>query len=158
MKKYIINVHFDMVVTKEVVAATLDEAKEMAINEAASSDLNTEADCCGTDSCLVSEEEVRDCETTNLEMLFWGMNHIAQNHGFKASANEHSIAEDGEVCIFGGCNVPTLADVKFLCEDVHIPADYIESSEMGIDVFIPEDWSETTANETYKGNNYWRKN
>ena len=45
---------------------------------------------------------------TNLEMLCWGIQHIAENHGFHANVNYE---EDGEVCIYGGCNVPTLSDV-----------------------------------------------
>ena len=95
---------------------------------------------------------------TNLEMLFWGTNHIAQNHGFKARADEEIVLEDGEVCIYGGCNIPVLADVRFLCEDVGIPKDYIESSEMGIDVYIPEDWYEKQAQKEYKGNDFWKRN
>lgn len=72
-----------------------------------------------------------------IEVLLWGIQHIAQNHGFNASINYE---EDGEVCIYGGCNLPTLADVKFLCEDLEIPVGYIDSSEYGIDLFVDWTW------------------
>lgn len=98
--------------------------------------------------------------TTNLDRLFWGMKHIAENHGFQAKADMESITEDGEVCIFGGCNVPTLADVQFLCQNVGISKDNIESSDYGIDVWIPFDWFETKAREPYTTPDFmefWRK-
>lgn len=92
---------------------------------------------------------------TNLEMLCWGIQHIAENHGFHANVNYE---EDGEVCIYGGCNVPTLSDVQMLCEDVGIDKSFIESGECGIDVFIPADWYETKANQPYKaGLGLWRR-
>ena len=94
-------------------------------------------------------------EKTNLEMLVWGIQHIAKNHGFKSTTD---YKEDGEVCIYGGCNVPTLSDVQMLCEDVGINKDWIESSDFGIDVFISEEWYEGKAQEPYKkGFEFWRR-
>ena len=91
-----------------------------------------------------------------IDVLCWGMEHIAQNHGFEAAT--HSI-DDGDVCIFGGCNVPTLQDVIFLCEDLKIEKDCIESSDFGIDVFITEEWYEGYAQEEYKptGHEFWKR-
>lgn len=93
---------------------------------------------------------------TNFEMLIWGIQHIAENHGFHCNVEDYET--DGEVCIWGGCNVPTLADVQFLCDDIGIPRDYIDSNECGIDVFIPKDWYDTKAREPYtKGDEFWRR-
>ena len=51
---------------------------------------------------------------TNLEMLVWGLNHIAENHGIKFGV---------DLCVYGGCSVPILADVQMLCEELGIDAD-----------------------------------
>jgi hypothetical protein len=92
---------------------------------------------------------------TNLEMLIWGVNHIAENHHFKASTADWE--EDGQVCIWGGCNVPTLTDVRMLCEDLGIPHDFIESNEFGIDVFIPEDWLAEKSELPFDGQCMWQR-
>lgn len=55
MKRYTINVHFDMVVTEEVEAENIDEARQTAERLAAEKDLN-KADCMNVDSCLVDEK------------------------------------------------------------------------------------------------------
>ena len=93
---------------------------------------------------------------TKFEVLVWGIKHIAENHGFNASTNWE---EDGEVCIYGGCNVPTLSDVRMMCKELGIPGDFVESSSFGIDVFIPEDWYESEANEEYHSTNIemWKR-
>lgn len=92
---------------------------------------------------------------TNIEMLCWGIGHIAKNHNLNAYTNYE---EDGEVCIYGGCNVPTLSDVQMLCEDLGIDKTNIESGECGIDVFIPADWWENKAQLPYKkGFELWRR-
>ena len=94
-------------------------------------------------------------EKTNIEMLCWGIKHIAKNHGFEATTD---YMNDNEVCIWGGCNVPTLCDVQMLCEDLGIDKDWIESSDFGIDVFIPEEWWENKAQLPYKkGFELWRR-
>lgn len=97
---------------------------------------------------------------TNLERLIWGMKHIAENHGFSAKADMESILEDGEVYIFGGSNVPTIADVNFLCENVGIDKSNVESNDFGIDVWIPSDWLQKKANEPYttpEFMEFWRR-
>lgn len=53
MKKFTINVHFDMVVTEEVAANDLQEARRLAELKAQGRDLNKESECYGVDSCLV---------------------------------------------------------------------------------------------------------
>lgn len=86
---------------------------------------------------------------TKLEMLRYGMQHIANNHGVGFAE------EDGEVCVYGKCNVPLLADVVMLCSDVGIGRDFVESGDCGIDVWFPEDWD---GKEEYKqGLEFWRK-
>lgn len=92
---------------------------------------------------------------TNLEVLIEGIKEIAQNHNFGCDTNWE---EEGEVCIFGGCNVPTLSDVMMLCEDVNIDSSCIESSEFGIDVFLDDEWLAYTANEEYvMGTEMWKR-
>ena len=83
---------------------------------------------------------------TNLEMLVIGIEEIAKNHGFKSDTDWE---ENGEVCIFGGCNVPTLQDVKFLCEELMINRSNIESSEFGIDIWIDQEWFDESAHKSY---------
>lgn len=93
---------------------------------------------------------------TNFEMLLWGVQHIASNHGFKSCVEDWE--EDGEVCIYGGCNVPTLCDVQMLCEDLGIGREFIESNVVGIDIFIPEDWLENESNKPFNGMCFWKRN
>lgn len=57
MKRYVINVHFDMVVTETVNAENLDQAKIIAEQRAASRNLMKDGECSGTDSCLVEEKD-----------------------------------------------------------------------------------------------------
>jgi len=75
---------------------------------------------------------------TNLEMLLWGIEHIAQNHGFECNTD---YTETGSVFIRGN-NVPTLSDVQMLCEDCKLDKDdFIETHEWGaIEVFLPFDY------------------
>ena len=92
---------------------------------------------------------------TKIEMLCWGVQHIAQNHGFHSDVTGWET--DGEVCIYGGNNVPTIMDVRMLCEDLGIEKKYVESSAWGIDIWIPseEDWD---GNEEYvQGLEFWRR-
>ena len=93
-----------------------------------------------------------------LEVLRWGLQHIAANHGFKAATDE---SEDGTMCIFGGCNVPTLSDVRMLCEDLAIPSDYVESDDFGITVYMDWGWLDEGGlmQEDYvpTGMEFWKK-
>jgi hypothetical protein len=93
---------------------------------------------------------------TNIEMLCWGIQHIAKNHGFDASTD---YKEDGEVCIYGGCNVPTLGDVQQLCLDLGIDtSECLESGDCGIDVFITDEWMKNIGRKPYKkGLELWKR-
>ena len=51
---------------------------------------------------------------------------------------------------------PTLSDVQMLCSDLGISRDYIDSSDFGIDVFIPEDW-DINGEYTFNGFEMWKK-
>lgn len=94
-------------------------------------------------------------EMTNIQMLVWGIKHIAKNHGLNAETDYKS---EGEVCIWGGCNIPTLSDVRMLCEDLHIERENIVSGDYGIDVYVSEDWWKTYAKKPYeKGMELWKK-
>lgn len=87
-----------------------------------------------------------------IEMLCYGIKHIAENHRLEADVE---FEETGEVCIFGGNNIPTEMDVRMLCADLGIPEDNIESGDCGIDVFIPEDWDGNA--EYVTGLEFWRR-
>lgn len=91
-----------------------------------------------------------------IEVLCWGIEHIAQNHGFGCDTDYE---ESGEVCIYGGCNAPTLQDVRFLCEDLGIGIECIESSEFGIDVWLTPEWYEGKGQDTYNptGMEMWKR-
>ena len=90
---------------------------------------------------------------TNFETLIWGVQHIAENHGFRSVIDWE---EDGQVAVCGN-NVPTLMDVKFLCEDVGIDEEYINVGNYGIDIYIPTDWEETTARDVFDGDCMWQR-
>ena len=91
---------------------------------------------------------------TKLEVLRWGLNHIAKNHGFHASTDEDEI-----MCIFGGTNVPTFADVCFLCEDQGISRGAIVPSWAGVDVNAYFDgWLEKEGTKEYTSDyQFWRR-
>lgn len=91
---------------------------------------------------------------TNLDMLLWGIKHIAKNHGLKANTDYE---EEGQICIYGGCNVPTLADVQMLCGDVGISERCVYASREGIDIEILPDWFEKAANKIYTGLGFWQR-
>ena len=71
-------------------------------------------------------------------MLVWGLNHIAENHKVSACTE----VEDGDVCVYGKCTVPLLADVQMLSADVGIDYKYVYPSEYGVDIDIPYGWAE----------------
>jgi len=92
---------------------------------------------------------------TNIELLCWGIKHIAKNHGFNYDINYQ---ETGEVCIWGGCNIPTLCDVQMLCCDTRIDPTMIESHDYGIDVWLSDEWmSEYADSVCEKPTMLWRK-
>ena len=57
-----------------------------------------------------------------IDVLAWGMKHIASNHGFEAYID---FEERGYV-IIDGYSVPTLSDVQMMCEDLGIPREAID--------------------------------
>jgi len=91
---------------------------------------------------------------TKIEMLCWGIQHIAENHGFKADINWQ---ENGEVCIWGGSNIPTLSDVRMLCEDLGIGSENIDCRDYGIDVWLPDEEEWDGSEEYVTGLEFWRR-
>lgn len=91
-----------------------------------------------------------------IEVLTWGIKHIAENHGFNASTDWQ---EEGEVCVWGGCNVPTLSDVQMMCEELDIEESCIEASDYGIDIFLTDEWLNSVANVEYEesGLELWKR-
>lgn len=84
---------------------------------------------------------------TNLEMLIWGLNHIAENHKVSACTE----VENGDICVYGKCTVPLLADVG-------IDYKYVYPSEYGVDIDIPYGWAEGKGKEEYAGLSFWKSN
>lgn len=66
MKKYSINVHYDMVINVEVVADSLEQAKQTAYDQAAGMDIGG-AECVGHDECLCDEWELTEREVRKME-------------------------------------------------------------------------------------------
>ena len=91
-----------------------------------------------------------------IDVLCWGVEHIAENHNFNASIED---VTDGNVCIFGGCNVPTLSDVRMLCSDLSIPNECIEISDFGIDIWLTQEWYEEHGKKDYEptGLEMWKR-
>lgn len=66
MKKYSINVHYDMVINVEVVADSLEQAKQTAYDQSAGMDIGG-AECVGHDECLCDEWDVTAEELRKME-------------------------------------------------------------------------------------------
>lgn len=91
-----------------------------------------------------------------IDVLKWGVEHIAQNHNFYASVDD--IETEGSVCIYGGCNIPTIADVEMLCDSLGIPRKYMDCGEYGIDIYIPDEWYENSSDEYEEtGAEMWKR-
>jgi hypothetical protein len=45
-----------------------------------------------------------------------------------------------------------------LCEDLGIPREYIDNSEYGIEIFIPQDWYDLKSDMPFKGMCLWKRN
>lgn len=90
-----------------------------------------------------------------IDVLKWGVEHIAQNHNFG-----YLTEDDGEhtFTIYGGLNVPTLQDVRFLCEDLGISfKDDVYYNDFGIDIFFGE-WESEQGDEEYTpGMDMWKR-
>lgn len=89
-----------------------------------------------------------------IDVLKWGLQHIAANHNLQANTEDY--LDENQVCIWGGCNVPTLADVQMLCEDLKIPKDYIYTDDFGITVELPRRWKQD-AEYKVTGWEMWKK-
>lgn len=104
---------------------------------------------------IAMKNESKQRPLSNIDMLCWGIEHIVTNHRLQYNCDYEN---DGQVCIWGGCNVPTLSDVIMLCEDVGIDRQCISSSEFGIEVDISEEWYEEHAIKPYrKGLELWKR-
>ena len=90
---------------------------------------------------------------TNFETLIWGVQHIAENHGFRSVIDWE---EDGSVSVCGN-NAPTIMDVHLLCEDIGIDKEYITCNFYGIDIYIPIDWYDTMAHDVFDGDCMWQR-
>lgn len=92
-------------------------------------------------------------------MLKWGLNHVAENHGFCADTKD--LETEGVVCIWSAektLNVPTLSDTQMLCDDLGINAkESIDISDCGLDIYPTHDWFNTKGKETFKGMELWRR-
>lgn len=93
-----------------------------------------------------------------LDVLVWGIAHIAENHNLECSTDYEN---DWSVCIFGDCSVPVISDVRMLCECVGIPEDEVHVSDFGIDVWLDYDWFHENGEgfEEYvpTGNELWKR-
>lgn len=91
---------------------------------------------------------------TKFDVLKWGVQHIATNHGF-----EYMNEEDGEHCFtICGNNIPTLADVKMMCCDLDISYESIYYNDFGIDIFFGE-WNCEQGNEEFESTGFemWKR-
>lgn len=90
---------------------------------------------------------------TKLEMLRFGMQHIAENHHADCI---DSIEEDGTICILNG-NVPTVADVKFLAADLGL-TDCVYPSEYGVEIDLDDEEWNGEAEYVQPAHEFWRRN
>ena len=91
-----------------------------------------------------------------IDVLIWGVQHIAKNHGFDSSTDEWE--EDGEVCVYGNnVTVPLLADMRFLCESLGINYQFLHETMWGIDIAIPYEWSGIEEEYVSDGFEMWKK-
>ena len=81
-----------------------------------------------------------------IEVLAWGMKHIAGNYQMEADTESYN--EDGQMCIYvtdfeKGLTPAPINDVQMLCHDLGIPREFIETSEWGVDVYLDYAWLHT---------------
>ena len=91
---------------------------------------------------------------TNIEVLIYGLNHIAENHN--TTAITENWEEEQQVCVMKN-NVPTLSDVQMLCDDLELPRKCIYANEFGIDIELPHEWVKKTSKKTFKGYRFWER-
>ncbi len=91
-----------------------------------------------------------------IEVLKWAMNHIGANHGSKALEINF---EPDYYGITIGNNVPALADVQKMCDDLGISRESVQSKGHTIQVQLPKDWPDTIGQEQYipTGNEMWKR-
>ena len=91
-----------------------------------------------------------------IEVLKWAMNHIGANHGSKAL--EINFEPDYYGVTIGN-NVPALADVQKMCDDLGISRESVQSKGHTIQVQLPKDWPDTIGQEQYipTGNEMWKR-
>lgn len=90
----------------------------------------------------------------NIDVLIYGLHHIAENHNTTAITNDWK--EEQQVCVMVN-NVPTMSDVQMLCDDLGIPRDCIYASFFGIDIELPYEWIEKTSKKAFNGYRFWEK-
>ena len=91
-----------------------------------------------------------------IEVLKWAVNHIGANHGSKALEINF---EPDYYGITIGNNVPALADVQKMCDDLGISRESVQSKGHTIQVQLPKDWPDTIGQEQYipTGNEMWKR-
>lgn len=85
---------------------------------------------------------------TNKEKLIRDLVLIAKNHNLNANVEDFINDEDCP-CIYGGCNVPTIADIQMLCASVGLSEDSIDTSDFGIEIIISENWYDNIMNQEW---------
>ena len=99
-----------------------------------------------------------------IDVLVWGMKHIASN--YKMSAYVDELAETGEACICVSDEHPDMSpapinDVQMMCRDLGISDEDVEVDAYGVTVYAA--WylcGSKTLNEEYvpTGMEMWKRN
>lgn len=66
-------------------------------------------------------------EKENIKRLMEGMENIAKNHNTEVI--DHTTDDEEPYIGVLKCNVPTLTDVRMLCEEVGVPRENIENND-----------------------------
>jgi hypothetical protein len=91
----------------------------------------------------------------NIDVLIYGLHHIAENHNTTAITDDWK--EEQQVSIMAN-NVPTMSDVRMLCEDLGIPRDYVCETIFGsIDIDLPSEWIKKTSKKSFNGCRFWER-
>jgi hypothetical protein len=98
----------------------------------------------------------------NIEVLEWGLQHIAAN--YKMGASTEDLQSEAEGCIYVTEEHPDVSpapvnDVQMLCDDLGIDRAYMKTSEFGIEVTLDWQWPETIGQEEYTptGHEMWKR-
>lgn len=91
-----------------------------------------------------------------IDVLAWGVQHIASNH----DANYSTDYEEYQSMSILGTEVPTVADARMLCEDLGMERErcYVDNS-WGIIVIDLEGWVDTEGQQEYTptGHEMWKR-